>query len=125
MQTKFYKCQLCGKIVEVVKDSASPLVCCGQQMQELIPGTTDAAVEKHVPVVEINGNIVTVKVGEVEHPMVEEHYIEWIVINSEEGYQRKMLKPGDAPTATFVLTDTDKFVSALAYCNLHGLWLSK
>ncbi len=125
MEMKFYKCSLCGRIVEIVKDSASQLVCCGEAMDLLVPGKSDGAVEKHVPVVEVNGTTVTVKVGEVAHPMLEEHYIEWIAISTSEGTQRKALKPGDAPVATFALTDTEQFVSAMAYCNLHSLWSSK
>ena len=122
MEMKFYKCDLCGRIVEIVKDSASQLVCCGQPMTELVPGSVDAAVEKHVPVVEVNGKTVTVKVGEVEHPMMDAHYIEWIAIATREGYQRKELKPGEKPVAVFELSDTDSFENAYAYCNLHGLW---
>lgn len=122
---KFYKCSLCGRIVEAVKDTASQLVCCGEEMDELIPGTSDGAQEKHVPVVTVSGTSVTVKVGEVAHPMLDAHYIEWIAIQTEEGIQRKALKPGDEPVAVFALTDTDQFVSAFAYCNLHGLWSSK
>lgn len=122
---KFYKCSLCGNIVELVKEGGGQLVCCGQPMAELIPGTTDAAVEKHVPVVEVNGSVVTVKVGEVDHPMLAEHYIEWIAIETNEGIQRKALQPGDAPIASFILADADTFVKAYAYCNLHSLWASK
>ncbi len=122
METKFFKCEICGKIVEVIKDTPGQLVCCGKPMTELIPGTTDGAVEKHVPVVEIEGNTVTVKIGSVQHPMEDVHYIEWIAIETKEGSQRKILKPGDEPKAVFVLSDTDEFVSAKEYCNLHGLW---
>lgn len=125
MELKFYKCQLCGKIVAMVKDSGVPTICCGQPMEEIIPGTTDAAVEKHVPVVSIDGNKVTVSVGSVAHPMTEEHYIEWIVISTKNVTQRKVLKPGDAPQAEFALTEGDEFVYALAYCNLHSLWKSE
>lgn len=122
MEYKIYKCDLCGRIVEIIKDSGSQLVCCGQPMKELIPGAVDAAVEKHVPVVEISGKVITVKVGEVLHPMTPEHFIEWITITTKEGTQRKTLSPGDEPSAVFVLSDTDEFVAAYAYCNLHGLW---
>ena len=122
MDMKVYRCNVCGKIVAVIKDTLSPLVCCGAKMEELVPGTSDGAVEKHVPVVKVDGNVVTVTVGEVEHPMTEEHYIEWICISTKEGRQRKALKPGMKPTVEFVLTDSDEFVSAIAYCNLHGLW---
>ena len=121
---KIYKCSICGKIVEVINDSSSPLVCCGEHMKELVPGTSDGAVEKHVPVVEVNGNVITVKIGEVEHPMVDAHYIEWIAIKTKEGCQRKYFSPGNSPKAEFYLSQTDEFEIALAYCNLHGLWSS-
>ena len=119
---KFYKCAHCGKIIAVVKESGVPVMCCGQKMEEIIPGTTDAAVEKHVPVYEVNGNIVTVTVGEVEHPMLDAHYIEWIALETSSGNQRKPLKPGDAPKACFALCDGDEVKGVYAYCNLHGLW---
>lgn len=122
MEMKIYRCNVCGKIVAVMKDSLSSLVCCGAKMEELIPGTSDGAVEKHVPVVTVEGNKVSVVVGEVEHPMVDAHYIEWICIATKEGRQRKVLEPGMAPKAEFMLTDSDEFVFATAYCNLHGLW---
>ncbi len=119
---KFYVCEHCGNLIEMVKDAGVPIMCCGQAMTELVPGTTDAAVEKHVPVVTIDGNKVSVVVGEVEHPMLEAHYIEWITIETTNGAQRKVLKPGEAPKAEFVLTDGEELVAAYAYCNLHGLW---
>ena len=86
------------------------------------PNTTDAAGEKHVPVISVDGNVVTVTVGEVEHPMLEAHYITWIMLETEQGRQRKTLKPGDRPVAVFALTEGDKPVAAYEYCNLHGLW---
>lgn len=122
METKIFKCAICGKIVEVIKDSQSQLVCCGQPMKEVIPGTIDASAEKHVPVVQREGNKITVTVGTLTHPMEEVHYIEWIAIQTKEGTQRKFLKPGEEPKAVFVLSDTDEFVSATENCNLHGLW---
>ena len=122
MEQKFYKCAHCGKIIAVVKETGVPVMCCGQKMDELVPNTTDAAQEKHVPVVEVNGNIVTVTVGSVLHPMQLEHYIEWISLHTKQGNQRKELKPGDAPKAVFALVDGDEVEAAYAYCNLHGLW---
>ncbi len=119
---KFYKCAHCGKIIAVVKESGVPVMCCGQKMEEIIPGTTDAAAEKHVPVYEIDGNIVKVTVGEVEHPMIDAHYIEWIALETSSGNQRKPLKPGDAPKVCFALCDGDEVKAVYAYCNLHGLW---
>ena len=94
-------------------------------MEQIIPGTTDAAVEKHVPVITKNGNLVEVKVGSVEHPMAPEHYIEWIALRTKQGNQRKILKPGDAPVATFALVEGDEVIEAFAYCNLHSLWSGK
>jgi superoxide reductase len=91
-------------------------------MTKLEPNTVDAANEKHVPVVKVDGNNVTIEVGSVAHPMTEEHYITWIYIQTEHGGQRKNLTPSDAPKATFALADGDKLVAAFAYCNLHGLW---
>ena len=125
MDIKFYSCEICGKIIAMVKDTGVPTICCGQPMKEIVPGSVDAAAEKHVPVVSVDGNIVTVEVGSVPHPMAEEHYIEWIVLSTKEGMQRKELNPGDEPKAEFALTDGDEVIGALAYCNLHSLWKSK
>lgn len=122
MEQKFYICEHCGNIIAMVNDAGVPVVCCGEKMKELVPGTTDAAVEKHVPVVKVDGNKVTVTVGEVEHPMADEHYIQWISLHTKEGNQRKTLKPGQKPEVVFELTDTDEVVKAYAYCNLHSLW---
>lgn len=119
---KYYVCEHCGNIVEKVVDKGVPVMCCGQKMTEMVPGSVDAAVEKHVPVVEQDGNKVTVKIGEVEHPMAEEHYIGFIAIETEQGVQRKDLRAGQKPEAVFVLAEGDKPVAAYAWCNLHGLW---
>ena len=119
---KYFVCEHCGNIVEMVNDSGVPVVCCGEKMKELVPGSVDAAVEKHVPVVTEDGDKVKVFVGEVEHPMVEEHYIGWIAIETIEGMQRKYLKAGEKPEAVFALADGDKLVAAYAWCNIHGLW---
>ena len=119
---KFYKCEICGKIVAMVKETPVDTVCCGQSMRELLPGTTDGATEKHVPVYTVEGNAVKVKVGSVEHPMTDAHHIEWIAIETENGNQRKELKAGDKPVATFALVPYDKVKSVYEYCNLHGLW---
>lgn len=122
MEMKFYICEHCGNIVAMVKSSGVPVMCCGQKMTEIVPGTTDAAVEKHVPVFEIKDNTVLVTVGSVEHPMLEEHYIEWIAVQTTAGNQRKMLKPGDKPQACFALCDGEEVEAVYAYCNLHSLW---
>ena len=119
---KFYKCEICGKIVAMVKETPVDTMCCGQAMRELVPGTTDGAAEKHVPVYTLEGNTVKVKVGSVEHPMTDAHHIEWIAIETENGNQRQELKPGDKPEATFALVPRDKVKSVYEYCNLHGLW---
>ena len=119
---KFYKCEICGKIVAMVKETPVDTMCCGRPMRELVPGTTDGATEKHVPVYTLEGNTVKVKVGSVEHPMTDAHHIEWIAIETENGNQRKELKPGDKPEATFALVPRDKIKSVYEYCNIHGLW---
>jgi len=122
MAQKFYVCEHCGNIVTKVKDVGVPVVCCGQKMTELVPGTTDASQEKHVPVYKVEGNNVLVTIGSVEHPMQEEHHIEWIVLETKQGVQRKYLEPGQAPKAVFALTEGDEVVAVYEYCNLHGLW---
>ena len=122
MEQKFYVCKHCGKIIAVVKESGVPVMCCGQKMTEIVPGSVDAAAEKHVPVWTVEGNTVKVKVGEVAHPMLPEHYIEWVSLQSKCGNQRKQLRPGDAPEASFALTDGDEVEAVYAYCNLHSLW---
>ena len=122
MEVKFFYCKHCGKIIVIVKDSLAPTICCGEEMLELVPGTTDAAVEKHVPVVNVEGNKVTVCVGSVAHPMLPEHFIEWIVLVTDKGIQKKKLTPGSEPKAEFALLDGEKVVSAYEFCNLHKLW---
>ena len=117
-----YRCKHCGQIIEVVQGTGVPVICCGEPMEKLVPGTSDGAYEKHVPVIEVNGSIVTVSVGSVEHPMMEAHYIQWIALQTKEGFQRKVLKPGEAPKAVFALTEGDQVEAAYEYCNLHGLW---
>lgn len=122
MDMKFYRCAKCGQMVAIVNKTACPVVCCGQPMEEIVPGTTDAAAEKHVPVFEVKGDVVEVCVGSVEHPMLDAHYIEWIALKTKQGNQRKALKPGDAPKACFKICDGDEVEAVYAYCNLHSLW---
>ena len=124
MEMKFYRCAHCGKIIAVVKESGVPVMCCGQKMEEIVPGTTDAAVEKHVPVYEVKDGVVSVKVGSVEHPMTEAHLIEWILLRTDKGNQRKTLAPGAAPAAEFALLPGEQVEAVFAYCNLHGLWMA-
>lgn len=119
---KFYQCKHCGNIISHVFYSGVRVVCCGEEMQELVPGTVDASLEKHVPVYHVEGNVVTVKVGSVEHPMTEEHYIPWVALQTKQGNQRKELKPGAHPEVKFALLEGDEVVNVYAYCNLHGLW---
>ncbi len=122
---KLYQCKHCGNVVVYMFNSGVPVVCCGEEMQALAPDTVDASKEKHVPVLEVNGNVATVKVGSVAHPMEEKHYIPFIVLETSAGYQVRHLKPGSAPEATFALGEGEKAVAAYEYCNLHGLWMAK
>ena len=122
MDMKFYKCAHCGQIVAIVEKKACPVKCCGEAMQEIIPGTSDGALEKHVPVYTVEGNLVHVTVGSVEHPMLDAHYIQWIALQTKFGNQRVVLKPGDAPKATFALVEGDEVEAVYEYCNLHGLF---
>ncbi|OQX94807.1 desulfoferrodoxin [candidate division KSB1 bacterium 4572_119] len=115
-----YKCEMCGNIIEVLHTGAGELVCCNQSMKLLEENTTDAATEKHVPVIEKSGDTVTVKVGSIDHPMLDEHYIEFIELIADGQVYRKFLDPGEKPEATFKVS-ADK-VEAREYCNLHGLW---
>ena len=143
MTVKFLKCSICGNIVGLIHDGGGELVCCGKPMQELVANTEDAAQEKHVPVYEKKGNILSVQVGSVEHPitvdgstvrvavgsvehpMIEKHYIQWIYLQTTHGGQRYILKPGDKPEAVFALAEGAAPLAAYAYCNLHGLWAAK
>jgi superoxide reductase len=119
---KFYVCEKCGNLVGMIHESGAKMTCCGQHMTELVANTVDASKEKHLPVISVSGNQVTVKVGSVEHPMTPEHSILWVYLETAKGGQRKNLKPGDKPEAAFAITADDKVVAAYAYCNLHGLW---
>ena len=119
---KFYKCAHCGNIIAYIHDSGVRVSCCGEEMKELLPNTTDAAGEKHVPVITAEGQTVTVRVGSVTHPMLDAHYIEWIMLETKRGRQRRALKPGEEPEAVFALVPGDEVVAADEYCNLHGLW---
>jgi superoxide reductase len=122
MEMKFYRCPKCGNIVSVVQASGAPLVCCGSPMEELIAGSVDASAEKHVPVWEVNGRTVIVRIGSAAHPMLPEHFIEWVAIRTKEGQQIKPLAPGHAPESRFALCEGDEVLEVYAYCNLHGLW---
>ncbi len=121
-ECRFYICEHCGNIVGLIEDSGVPLMCCGKKMTKLEAGTVEASKEKHIPEVEIKGKIVTVKVGSVEHPMIDAHYIEWIVVETNLGSYTRKLTPNTPPAADFVLVDGEKVVEVYAYCNLHSLW---
>lgn len=125
MKQRFFRCEHCGNIVAMVEDKGVPVMCCGRKMTELVPGSVDASHEKHVPVFTVDGNKVYVIVGEIEHPMVDEHYIEWISIQTKQGNQRKCLTPSDKPAACFSICDGDEVEAVYAYCNLHGLWMAE
>ena len=119
---RFFVCEKCGNLVGVIHSSGVPMVCCGQKMTELVPKSTDTGVEKHLPVVTVEGNVVRVNVGSVTHPMSEEHHIGWIYLETERGGLRRVLAPTDAPVAVFTLDEGERPIAAYAYCNLHGLW---
>ena len=122
MEVRFFKCMHCGNIVTFMKSSGVPVMCCGEKMQELIPGTSDGAVEKHVPVYTVEAGKVCVSVGSVDHPMVEAHFIEWVAVQTNKGVHFVELKPGTEPKACVSLCDDETVEAVFAYCNLHGLW---
>ncbi len=122
MQAKFYICRHCGNIVHKVRDAGVPVSCCGQAMEELIPGAVDAAAEKHVPFVTREEGAVNVNVGSADHPMLPEHFIEWVCLQTEKGLQIETLAPGEAPNVGFTVGEGDRAEAVYAFCNLHGLW---
>ena len=120
MATKFYKCRHCGNVIMKVVDSRVPVVCCGEKMEELVPGIMEASVEKHLPVITwLDFNVMKVEVGSIAHPMLPEHHIAFIYVETENGGIRVDLK--DKPEAVISLGD-EKAVAVYEYCNLHGLW---
>ena len=120
-ENRFYICEHCGNIVGMIHDAGVPLMCCGQKMTNLVPGTVDASKEKHVPVVSVTDGSVKVEIGEVYHPMSAEHSITWVYLQTDKGGQRKNLSVDSDPVVEFALKD-EKPVAVYAYCNLHGLW---
>ena len=120
-KNKFYFCEHCKNIIEMVHDAGVPVMCCGQKMKPIEAGAVDASREKHLPVVSVDGDTVTVNVGTVGHPMSEEHSILWVYLETDKGSQRKCLEIGSSPIVTFALSE-EKPVAVYAYCNLHGLW---
>ncbi|HML37422.1 MAG TPA: desulfoferrodoxin family protein [Bacillota bacterium] len=121
-EPKFFICKHCGNIMTLLEDSGVPVVCCGEKMTQLTANTSDGATEKHVPVIEKDGDKVTVKVGSAPHPMLAEHHIAWIYLQTNLGGQFKYLEVGAEPKATFALGEGETLVAAFEYCNLHGLW---
>ena len=122
---EFYICKHCGNIITLVQNKGVPVVCCGEKMHKIEPGTVDAAVEKHVPVYTVQDNTVTVNVGSVTHPMTVEHLINWVALETEQGTQIKHLKADGEPVVTFALAKGDAVKKVYAYCNLHGLWVAE
>ena len=124
-KVKFYKCESCGDIVLVVEGDSNRFSCCDQVMELLVPNTVDASFEKHVPVAMLDDDVMTVKVGSEPHPMIPEHFIEFIYLAASrgDGVLRK-LQPGEEPEAVFDIGKLEP-VAAYAYCNLHGLWVSE
>lgn len=121
MKTKFLKCSHCGNIVTMIEDKGVPVMCCGEAMDELKANTTDAATEKHVPVVKAENNKVYVEVGSTMHPMTEEHLVQWVYLETEHGGQLRVFTPEDEPKTVFCLAG-EKASAVYEYCNLHGLW---
>ena len=122
--TKFYICEKCGNLIEKIDDSGVPVVCCGQKMTPIVAGTVEASREKHIPVATVEGDVVRVSVGSVEHPMAEEHSILWVELKTDRGVQRKNFVVGEPPVVSFALAG-EKPLEVYAYCNLHGLWKSE
>ena len=120
-ENRFYICEHCGNIIGLIRNAGVPMMCCGQKMTLLEPGTVEASHEKHIPVATVEGNTVKVEIGSVAHPMTEEHKIEWVYLQTNRGGQRKCLCVEGAPSVTFALADETP-VAVYAYCNLHGLW---
>lgn len=119
---ELYICSNCGNIITYLEKGAIPVMCCGKKMEKIEPNTVDAAKEKHVPVIKTEGLLCTVSVGEVTHPMQEDHYIKWIILETTEGVKIKRLNYDDAPIAVFSLLDSEEVICAYEYCNKHGVW---
>ena len=124
MKQRFFVCDHCENIIAFVKNCGAAVSCCGEKMRELIPCTAGTSPEKHVPVYTVAGNVVTVDVGAVLHPMNEEHHIEWISLQTKYGNQRKELCPTGEPSVSFAINEKDAVETVYAYCNLHGLFAS-
>lgn len=123
MKRNFLLCRSCGNLIEMINDSRVTPICCGANMEELTANSVEAATEKHIPVIEVNNNCATITVGSILHPMEEDHYIEWIYLETSKGIKRTKLNPKEEPIAKFALLEDETVVAAYAYCNLHGLWI--
>ncbi|MBQ3256947.1 MAG: desulfoferrodoxin [Oscillospiraceae bacterium] len=122
---KFYGCRDCGNIITYQREAQLSVHCCGNAMVEMDPNTEDASLEKHKPVIEYKGKNVMVRVGELMHPMENDHHIQWVILETGRGYYKRHLQPGGDPVARFTLQDDEDVRAAYEYCNLHGLWKSK
>lgn len=118
---KFYVCEICGNFVGKIYDAAPKMTCCGQEMKELVANSVEASVEKHIPVVTCENDVLVVNIGSIDHPMEEAHYIDLVYVDTKKGGQKKHLKGQSKPRAEFVFVD-DEPVAVYAYCNIHGLW---
>lgn len=125
MDLKFYRCSVCGQVIAIVNDTGMPVTCCKKEMELLVPNTTEAREERHIPVIKTKHNMVYVTVGDEDHPMEDNHHIEWVAIETHCGNQRKPLSPGKEPKVCFSLCEGDEVKAAYAYCNMHGLWKSE
>ena len=121
---KIFKCKKCGNIVFLINENSNNLACCGEAMIELKANTVDAAKEKHVPVVKIDNNKIDINIGVENHPMTDEHFIEYVIIETNKGIKSNNLIPGDEPHTSFLIDDDERILNTYAYCNLHGLWKS-
>lgn len=122
MDHKFFLCEHCKNLIFMIHDAGVPVWCCGEQMKPLVPGVSEGAGEKHIPVYQVEGNRVRVSVGSTHHPMTEEHSIQWAALVTRQGAQFKTMHPGRSPEVCFALCDADEVEAVYAYCNLHGLW---
>lgn len=122
--TKFYICRHCGNLVQMIHDSQVPMICCGEKMTELKANTSDGAGEKHLPVIHLEDGAININVGEVDHPMIPEHFIQWVYVETNKGGYCYNFQPNEEPNVSFSIPD-EEVIAVYAYCNLHGLWMTK
>lgn len=118
---RFYRCSVCGKVMVMVEPTQAPTICCGREMQEIVPQAEEGPFEKHVPVIEEKNGWIRVTVGSVEHPMDPAHYIEWIAVQTTNGFSIRYLEPGEKPEAEFSIGKA-RVLGVWEYCSIHGLW---